>query len=184
MKTSETQRPTREPISDHPPPSPLSSYTPKLVPPTYQILDHDFNLFLSHIHIFCRSFQSDFVFSFSEFDVNLETQGKETSKNFPRHKTGQCCQSGLHHQSLPLRVHMVSEVGKLQFWPHHSVQSIKFWCCLGVCKGFGEVPHLIFLQIPSNSPERSLIEVSISKSPTTSILQIVTHKVSFEGLNP
>lgn len=47
---------------------------------TYQILDHDFNLFLSHIHIFCRSFQSDFILSFSEFDVNLERQGNKSSK--------------------------------------------------------------------------------------------------------
>lgn len=53
---------------------PLSSYVLELVTPTYQILDHDFNLFLGHIHIFCRSFQSDFILSFSEFDVNLETQ--------------------------------------------------------------------------------------------------------------
>lgn len=69
---------------------PLSSYLLKLVTPTYQILDHDFNLFLSHIHIFCRSFQSDFILSFSEFDVNLETQGNESSKNFLRYKPGQC----------------------------------------------------------------------------------------------
>lgn len=70
---------------------PLSSYVLELVTPTYQILDHDFNLFLSHIHIFCRSFQSDFILSFSEFDVNLETQSNEPSKNFPRYKPSQCC---------------------------------------------------------------------------------------------